>query len=83
MEPGAGKPAINGSALEELARQYVLASNVINRLGNWMDPEALRALSDGIVLNLDSAPRAGRTKRAGDAGRAAQHGLKRRRALGI
>ncbi|EHR68902.1 DNA gyrase, B subunit [Burkholderiales bacterium JOSHI_001] len=58
VEPGAGKPAINGSALEELARQYVLASNVINRLGNWMDPEALRALSDGIVLNLDSAAQA-------------------------
>ncbi|MES2957194.1 MAG: toprim domain-containing protein, partial [Pseudomonadota bacterium] len=52
--PGAGKPAISGSALEELARQYVLANNVIERLANWMDIEALRAISDGLVLDLDS-----------------------------
>ncbi|MDP1690579.1 MAG: DNA topoisomerase (ATP-hydrolyzing) subunit B [Burkholderiaceae bacterium] len=53
--PGVGKPAISGSALEELARQYVLANNVIVRLANWMDIEALRAISDGLVLDLDSA----------------------------
>jgi DNA gyrase subunit B len=58
VEPGAGRPAISGSALTELARQYVLASNVINRLGNWMDAEALRALSDGLTLDLDSAAQA-------------------------
>jgi DNA gyrase subunit B len=52
--PGVGKPAISGSALEELARQYVLANNVIVRLANWMDIEALRAISDGLVLDLDS-----------------------------
>ena len=52
--PGIGKPAISGSALEELARQYVLANNVIVRLANWMDIEALRAISDGLVLDLDS-----------------------------
>ena len=56
--PGAGKPPIGGSALEELARQYVLATNVIDRLGHWMDQEALRALSDGLVLDLDGAPQA-------------------------
>jgi DNA gyrase subunit B len=58
VEPGDGKPAIAGSALEELARQYVLATNVINRLGNWMDQEALRAISDGTTLDLDSAAQA-------------------------
>jgi DNA gyrase subunit B len=52
--PGAGRPEIAGSALEELARQYVLATNVIGRLSNWMDVEALRAISDGLALNLDS-----------------------------
>ncbi len=52
---GEGRPAIAGSALEELARQYVLASGVIDRLSNWMDVEALRALSDGLTLNLDTA----------------------------
>ncbi|MEX8518804.1 MAG: DNA topoisomerase (ATP-hydrolyzing) subunit B [Leptothrix sp. (in: b-proteobacteria)] len=56
--PGADKPAIQGAALEELARQYVLASNVINRLSNWMDIEALRAISDGLVLDLDDAAKA-------------------------
>jgi DNA gyrase subunit B len=57
LPEGAGevRPAIAGSALEELARQYVLASGVIDRLSNWMDVEALRALSDGLTLNLDTA----------------------------
>jgi len=55
VEPGAGKPAIGGSALEELARQYLLANSVIERLSNWMDVEALRAIADGLVLDLDSA----------------------------
>ncbi|MBL8328035.1 MAG: DNA topoisomerase (ATP-hydrolyzing) subunit B [Rubrivivax sp.] len=55
VAPGEGKAAIGGSALEELARQYLLATNVIERLANWMDVEALRALSDGLTLDLDSA----------------------------
>jgi DNA gyrase subunit B len=56
--PGDGKPPINGSALEELARQYVLAENVIARLAAWMDIEGLKAMADGLVLDLDSAPAA-------------------------
>jgi len=55
VEPGAGKPAISGSALEELARQYLLANSVSERLSNWMDVEGLRAIADGLVLDLDSA----------------------------
>jgi DNA gyrase subunit B len=54
VQPGLDKPVIAGTALEELARQYVLANNVIVRLANWMDIEALRAISDGLVLDLDS-----------------------------
>jgi DNA gyrase subunit B len=54
VSPGGGKPVIGGLALEELARQYVLANNVIERLANWMDIEALRAIADGLVLDLDS-----------------------------
>ncbi len=54
VEPGPGKAAIGGSALEELARQYLVATNVIGRLANWMDVEALRTISDGLVLDLDS-----------------------------
>jgi DNA gyrase subunit B len=52
---GESQPTIAGPALEELARQYVLATNVIQRLSNWMDVEALRALSDGLTLELDTA----------------------------
>ncbi|MEO7851477.1 MAG: DNA topoisomerase (ATP-hydrolyzing) subunit B [Rubrivivax sp.] len=55
VEPGAGKPAIGGSALEELARQYLLANSVVERLSNWMDVEGLRAIADGLVLDLDTA----------------------------
>jgi DNA gyrase subunit B len=53
--PGGSKPAITGSALEELARQYVGAQNVIERLSAWMDVEGLKAMADGLVLDLDNA----------------------------
>ena len=55
IEPGSGREAIRGEALAALARQYMTATNVIDRLSNWMDVEALRALSDGLTLNLDDA----------------------------
>ena len=44
---------LQGDTLEELARKYLLAKNVIERLSSWMDVEALRALADG----LDARPR--------------------------
>jgi DNA gyrase subunit B len=50
-----GRAALAGAALEELARKYVLANHVIDRLGNWMDGEALRAIAGGLTLDLDSA----------------------------
>jgi len=54
IEPGGGKPPITDSLLEELARQYLLASSVIDRLANWMDGAALRAIADGLALDLDT-----------------------------
>ena len=54
VDPGNGKPPITGSALEELARQYLVAESVIERLSNWMDVESLRAIADGLVLELDT-----------------------------
>ncbi|HEX6266120.1 MAG TPA: DNA gyrase subunit B [Burkholderiales bacterium] len=54
VDPGDGKPPINGSALEELARQYLVADNVIERLSHWMDEQALRAIADGLTLDLDT-----------------------------
>ncbi len=51
---GEGKPAIAGDALVDLANAYVTANAVVERLGNWMDIEALRAIANGLTLNLDT-----------------------------
>ncbi|MBI5269927.1 MAG: DNA gyrase subunit B, partial [Burkholderiales bacterium] len=58
IEPGDGRPALQGEQLAELAQAYVKATNVIDRLSAWMDVEALRALSDGLTLNLDDTANA-------------------------
>jgi DNA gyrase subunit B len=46
---------LQGDDLQSLANKYVLAAHVIERLGNWMDLDALRAMANGLVLDLDSA----------------------------
>ncbi|MFM2052686.1 MAG: hypothetical protein RL456_723, partial [Pseudomonadota bacterium] len=53
VDPGEGREAIRGEALGALAARYMAATNVIDRLSNWMDVEALRAISDGLTLDLD------------------------------
>ena len=58
IDPANGQPVLNGEALAEKAHAYVKATGVIDRLAAWMDVEALRAISDGLTLNLDSAPAA-------------------------
>ncbi|HEV7912423.1 MAG TPA: DNA gyrase subunit B, partial [Albitalea sp.] len=50
----AGATVLQGDALEALARQYVLANNVVERLSNWMDVEALRAMANGLEIDLDT-----------------------------
>jgi DNA gyrase subunit B len=49
-----GRPAIEGPALETLARRYLVANAVSERLSNWMDVDAVRAISSGLTLNLDT-----------------------------
>ena len=49
-----GAKVLEGETLETLARQYVLANNVVDRLSAWMDIEALRAMANGLPLNLDT-----------------------------
>jgi DNA gyrase subunit B len=49
---------IAGDTLGELARKHQVAEAVIARLGNFMDAEALRAIADGVSLNLDSVAEA-------------------------
>ena len=46
---------VSGDALTELARQYQLAEGVIGRLSRIVDTDALRAIADGVELDLDSA----------------------------
>jgi DNA gyrase subunit B len=49
------RPVLQGDELQALAGKYVAAAHVIDRLGNWMDLDALRAMANGLVLDLDSA----------------------------
>ncbi len=52
--PKSGAPEISGPALEELAREYLLAEVVINRLSHLIDPMVLHALVDAnLTINLD------------------------------
>lgn len=50
-----GRAPIVGDTLEALARKYQLAASVIDRLGAWMDLDALRAMANGLTLELDNA----------------------------
>jgi DNA gyrase subunit B len=58
VEPGDGRAPIVGDDLVQKAQAYVQATNVIDRLSAWMDVEALRAISDGLTLNLDDTANA-------------------------
>jgi DNA gyrase subunit B len=49
---------IQGSALDELARNYQVIQAVVDRLSRTMDEDALRAIAAGIPLNLDTEPAA-------------------------
>jgi DNA gyrase subunit B len=53
---GENSTTITGETLTELARKHQVAEAVINRLSNFMDAEALRAVADGVSLNLDTVP---------------------------
>jgi len=51
---GASPQVLAGETLESLARKHQVAESVIARLSNFMDAEALRAMADGVSLNLDT-----------------------------
>jgi DNA gyrase subunit B len=55
---GPNSATLNGDTLAELARKHQLAEAVIARLRNFMDAEALRAIADGVALDLDTTPAA-------------------------
>ena len=55
---GANPQTLTGETLAELARKHQIAESVIARLGNFMDAEALRAIADGVSLQLDTVAEA-------------------------
>ncbi|MGE8200577.1 MAG: DNA gyrase subunit B, partial [Variovorax sp.] len=55
---GANSTTLAGDTLAELARKHQVAEAVIARLRNFMDAEALRAIADGVALDLDTTPAA-------------------------
>ncbi len=55
LTPAAGFAAIEGHALEQLAKSFLLAEAVILRLSKIIDPEALHALASGARVDLASA----------------------------
>ena len=55
---GAATQTLSGDTLAELARKHQLAEAVISRLSGFMDAEALRAMADGVSVNLDSVSEA-------------------------
>jgi len=61
---GSGAAVLQGDALEALARQYVVAKNVVERLSSWMDVEGLRAMANGLELDLDTLEAAERSAAA-------------------
>ncbi|WP_342131118.1 DNA topoisomerase (ATP-hydrolyzing) subunit B [Hydrogenophaga sp. OTU3427] len=50
---GDASTTLEGDTLGELARKHQVAEAVIARLGAFMDAEALRAVADGVALQLD------------------------------
>ena len=52
--PSQGADPITGEALAELARQYVLADAVIERLSRLFDVDALSAMAEGVEIDLSS-----------------------------
>ncbi|MFA7667703.1 MAG: toprim domain-containing protein, partial [Burkholderiaceae bacterium] len=50
--PAAGAEPITGDALAELARKYLVAEAVIDRLSRIIDGDVLRAIVDGCAIDL-------------------------------
>jgi DNA gyrase subunit B len=58
ISTGGATASLSGETLAELARKHQVAEHVIERLSAYMDAEALRAMADGVALNLDTVEQA-------------------------
>ncbi|MEN9315676.1 MAG: gyrase subunit, partial [Pseudomonadota bacterium] len=64
LVPGAAAEPITGDALGELARKYLIASGVVDRLSRIIDADALRAMLDGCEIDLSDEAAAQRSANA-------------------
>jgi DNA gyrase subunit B len=62
--PAEGATPITGDALGELARSYLLAQAVVDRLSKLYDSPALESVMDGVVIDLSSEEAANRSAEA-------------------
>src|SRR5512140_1067759 len=54
LTPGTGRPALAAESFGNVAREYLLAEAVIERLARVIEPAALRALLNGVRVDLDT-----------------------------
>jgi len=55
LVPRSGATPIEGAALEQMAKSFLMTQAVINRLSKIIDPQALHALTTGVKVDLSSA----------------------------
>jgi DNA gyrase subunit B len=63
LQPAEGAAALAGDGLAEVAREYVLAEAVVERLARRIDRSILTALLSGVQVDLSSAEAAERSAR--------------------
>jgi DNA gyrase subunit B len=61
LVPGENRPPLSAESLGDVAREYLLAEAVIERLARVVDSAALRAILNGVRLDLSSEPSARRS----------------------
>ena len=58
LSPGTGLPPLAAESFGNVAREYLMAEAVIERLARAIEPVALRAMLNGAKVDLDSEPAA-------------------------
>jgi len=64
LVPGEGRPPLSAESLGDVAREYLLAEAVIERLARVVDSAALRAILNGVQLDLSTEAAARRSATA-------------------
>ena len=64
LVPAAGRSALSIEALDHIARQYLLAEAVIDRVARLVEPAALHAMLTGLQVDLSTAESAAASAKA-------------------